>query len=209
MNCEIIRDLLPLYADKCCSDEACKEVEKHLSECFECAEIYEKMSCTLLEGLVNTAPKKMKKISYWKASVLQSVLFFLSFAIITAGVALEAGSPLGFTNGFWAFTLVIPATGFMLSLANWYFIRLYKNSKAFSTWSVVATVGITLCSFVWACFHYELNLFVFFGNLNTGNMLLMLGGLMYFFLPGIIVVAVLCVVSEIASKKYASLIGKD
>lgn len=92
---------------------------------------------------VATAPKKMKKLNDRKASVLQSVLLFISFAVITLGVYFESKTASGFSNGLWAFSIVIPATGFMLSLANWYFIRLYKSKKCFSTSSLLVTLIIT------------------------------------------------------------------
>lgn len=37
-DCNIIRDLLPLYADDVCSGESRAMVEEHLNECPECAE---------------------------------------------------------------------------------------------------------------------------------------------------------------------------
>ena len=199
MNCEIIRDLLPLYADKCCSEETYGEVARHLSECTECSKIYKQMNCELSADTVFATPEKMRKVCYWKASVLQSALLFVSFAVIAAGVALEAGIFSSIVNGFWAFTMVIPATGFMLSLANWYFIRLYGNSKFFSICSTTATVGIIFAAFIWACFHYDMSLFNLFDSLDST----------FFFLPGFILSLVFCVVSKIASKKYASLIGKE
>ena len=33
MKCEIIRDLIPLYLDKVCSEDSRKLVEEHLAEC--------------------------------------------------------------------------------------------------------------------------------------------------------------------------------
>ena len=36
MNCDIIKDLLPLYIDECCSEESANEVKKHLEKCKEC-----------------------------------------------------------------------------------------------------------------------------------------------------------------------------
>ena len=35
-DCEIIRDLLPLYVDDVCSTETKELVEKHLKNCNEC-----------------------------------------------------------------------------------------------------------------------------------------------------------------------------
>ena len=37
-DCEIIKDLLPLYADNVCSEKSTKCVEEHLQECAECSE---------------------------------------------------------------------------------------------------------------------------------------------------------------------------
>lgn len=37
-DCEIIKDLLPLYADNVCSERSAKTVEEHLSDCSECSE---------------------------------------------------------------------------------------------------------------------------------------------------------------------------
>ena len=38
MNCEIVRDLLPLYEDGLCSEESRKAVEEHLKTCEACRE---------------------------------------------------------------------------------------------------------------------------------------------------------------------------
>ena len=36
MTCEIIKDLLPLYADGICSEESAAQIKVHLEECEEC-----------------------------------------------------------------------------------------------------------------------------------------------------------------------------
>ncbi|MBR3419538.1 MAG: zf-HC2 domain-containing protein [Oscillospiraceae bacterium] len=43
-NCELIRDLLPLYADGVCSELSKKTVTEHLAECKECAAELDKMN---------------------------------------------------------------------------------------------------------------------------------------------------------------------
>ncbi|MBR3174913.1 MAG: zf-HC2 domain-containing protein, partial [Oscillospiraceae bacterium] len=35
-DCDVIRDLLPLYADKACSERSREMVEGHLEECPDC-----------------------------------------------------------------------------------------------------------------------------------------------------------------------------
>ena len=39
MDCKIIQDLLPLYADSCCSEETNRAVEEHLKTCADCRTI--------------------------------------------------------------------------------------------------------------------------------------------------------------------------
>jgi len=42
-NCDMIKDLLPLYADDVCSDESRKTVEEHIKECADCRTELEKL----------------------------------------------------------------------------------------------------------------------------------------------------------------------
>ena len=69
-------------------------------------------------------------------------------------------------NGLFAMNLVVPVTGFMLSLANWYFFRGYKNRKTFSDSSCIITLGITVCAYIWSSFHYEINFVELFRGLD-------------------------------------------
>ncbi len=197
MNCNLVKDLIPLYIDGCCSEESKKIVEEHIENCKSCKQLFEDMSSMSDVVSVSKPSAAMSRINDWKASVLQSVLLFLSFAVITIGVALESQTPLGLMNGFWAFNLVIPATGFMLSLANWYFVRLYENRKCFSTSALISTLLIAVCGYVWAAFHY--GLFKPFFDLSFFTF----GGI------GIVLTAVLCILSKILSNKYAEMLGKE
>ncbi len=193
MDCNVIMDLLPLYADGCCSKQSEELVKEHLKSCKVCKQAYADMSEENLGDSVNiTPPVKIGRINQFKASVLQSVLLFLSFAAITLGVTFEATTPMGIDNGNWAYMLIVPATAFMLSLVNWYFVRFYKNRSVFSTCSAVITFGLALCGYVWAVLHY--------GSFTS-----------YYFVFGIglVVTAVLCAVSKIISSLYAKAIGKE
>lgn len=208
MECNVVKDLIPLYIDDCCSEESAKIVKEHMENCCSCKELYENMSAADMAPIIS-APKKLSRISAWKAAVLQSVLLFVSFAIITIGVALEAATPSGLMNGYWAVSLVIPATGFLLSLANWYFVRLYKSRKSFSNCSLLANLGITVCAYIWAGFHYEFN----FAELLQGNSFMefldMLQGLTFLHGIGILLSAEFCVLSKLLSSKYAKMLGKE
>ena len=43
MQCEVIRDLLPLYQDELCSPVTAELVRQHLAECPDCARAAERM----------------------------------------------------------------------------------------------------------------------------------------------------------------------
>lgn len=206
MNCNVIKDLIPLYIDECCSEETAAAVLEHTEECPSCKKMLEEMKLPVVTAQPPTAPKTFRRINDWKASVTQSVLLFLSFLLITVGVALEANTGVDEANGFWAFNLVIPSTGFLLSLTNWYFVRLYKSRKTFSRCCLFATMGFTLCAFVWGCFHYEINLFA----ISSFSEILGIIPVASFFLRiGIVLTALFCIFSAAFSDEYAELLGKE
>lgn len=209
MNCNVVKDLIPLYIDGCCSEESKRVVEEHIQVCDACKKLFEDMKAPsdLIE--VSKAPKTFSKLKDWKASVLQSVLLFLSFALITIGVALEARTPSGLMNGFWALNLVIPATGLMLSLANWYFVKLYKSRKSFSNYSLIATLGIMICAYIWAWVHYEMNFFALFADCNFIESFKVIQGILFHNKIGIILTVVFCVLSKTLSNQYAKMLGKE
>lgn len=209
MNCNIVKDLIPLYIDGCCSKESKIAVEEHIRDCNACKKLFEDMRSPSDIVTVAELPKTFSKLNDWKASVLQSVLLFVSFALITIGVALEAKTPSGIGNGFWALNLVIPATGFMLSLANWYFVRVYKNRKSFSNYSLIATIVITIGAYVWSGFHYEMNLLDLFAGNNFAEILEILHALLLLNGIGILLTAVFCTLSKILSNQYAKMLGKE
>ncbi len=210
MNCHIVNDLIPLYIDGCCSAESKKLVEEHIASCQACNELLNAMKVPAETVAVTNAPRKFSKLNDWKASVLQSLLLFLPFGLITIGVWLEANTPSGLLNGFWASNLVIPATGFMLSLANWYFVRVYNSRKSFSRCCFATTLGITVCGYIWAGFHYEIDLISLFasqGFYRSVAILLRTG----FYLNGIgiLLTLVFCILSRVLSDRYARMLGKE
>lgn len=198
MNCNIVKDLIPLYIDRCCSKESALTVEEHMSRCSSCKELYKRMMLPCPTSQTPAPPTFASKLSQWKASILQSMLLFASFAMISAGVALEATTPIGPANGIWAVSMIIPATGLLLSLANWYFVRLYRNRKLFSTYSLLWTLGCTICGYVWSIFHYSIDFAV-----NENFPILFSYGI------GIMLTTLFCALSKILSNQYAKMIGKE
>ncbi|MBD5530573.1 MAG: zf-HC2 domain-containing protein [Lachnospiraceae bacterium] len=49
LNCNVIRDLLPLYADQICSGESRELVDEHLAECGDCSALLRQMRSTEIE----------------------------------------------------------------------------------------------------------------------------------------------------------------
>ncbi len=197
-ECGIVRDLLPLYIDECCSEESRATVESHLMECEDCKAIFESMSsCSEDKEQEFNVPKKLSKINDWKASVLQSVLLFVSFAVLAVSITMEAYTPYGITNGLWAFAAIVPTAGFMLSLSNWYFVRAYKSRRAFSNCSCLFTLIISVCCYVWAVIHYNSTFFRLSGSLFS------------FLAVGFVITAVFCIISKVTSNIYAKMLGKE
>ena len=193
MKCEIVKDLMILYLDNCCSDGSRLEVEEHIKECEECRAIFEEMkkNAPVIEKAPSPSHPRFKRINERKASVLQSVLLFFSFALTVAGTTFEASTPSGGVNGIWAFTLIVPSVGFMLSLANWYFVRLYKNKKTFSVCSAASTLLLTVGGYIWAFVHYGFDV----RALSTWI--------------GAALTVLFCVLSGVLSEVFAALIGKE
>lgn len=206
MNCNIIKDLIPLYIDGCCSSESEEEIKKHLAQCDDCRAIYEEMK-TPVEVQETPCPLKPSvRINQWKASILQSVLFLFSFLFITIGVYFEASSPLGFGNGWVAFNAVVPATAFMLSLTNWYFVKLYKNRKLFSWCSCLIMLAVTVCATLWTANHYELS---FIEAYKGASFIDIVESVSFFFGTGIALTAVFAAAAKILSDLYAKMLGKE
>lgn len=79
-NCELIKDLLPLYADEVCSEESRKTVAEHVSQCDDCRKELEKMGQHIAVG----ADKDIKIIKRIKRRV------WIERIVITGIIALMA-----------------------------------------------------------------------------------------------------------------------
>ena len=202
MNCQVIQDLLILYADKCCSEESKSLVEEHLKSCGNCRKALAEMQDETkpVTKAVPVSPGKLPRVNEWQASVLQSVLLFVSFALLIFGVSREAATPEGAANGLWAFAVIVPVTGFLLSLVNWYFIRVYPDRKRFSCGSLLFTVFFLLLGYGWSFLHYEQLPASLLNGTSLSAILLTVGCVMS---------VSLCVISKVCSDRYARLLGKE
>lgn len=193
MECNVIKDLIPLYVDGCCSEESGKLVEAHIKSCADCQGECDNMRKLQKTVQAKIPAKKLSRVSEWKASLLQSILLYVSFALIALGVALEAATPAGLANGLWAFALVVPATANLLSLVNWYFVRMYKTKRSFSNCSCLITLLFTIAGYTWALLHYDFTVIMYSPKVVVG----------------IVLSLIFIVLSKVQSNQYALLLGRE
>ncbi|MBQ7114786.1 MAG: zf-HC2 domain-containing protein [Clostridia bacterium] len=87
-DCEIIKDLLPLYADNVCSERSAKAVKEHLGDCSECSEELRKIrECPVvpevdedLKKAVKSAGKRIKKRN--RKTIIETVALVLILVIL-------------------------------------------------------------------------------------------------------------------------------
>lgn len=87
-DCEIIKDLLPLYADSVCSEKSSGIVQEHLAECSECSEELRKIKeCPIVPDVdedmkkaVKNAGKRIKKDK--KKTIIETVALVLILTIL-------------------------------------------------------------------------------------------------------------------------------
>ncbi len=82
LDCDVIRDLLPLYAEDIASDSSRKLVDAHLEECGECRKTYEEMTAPPPEVQFTKEPAesfqkyvKKKKLRFgWKVALISAAV---------------------------------------------------------------------------------------------------------------------------------------
>ncbi len=103
-DCDVIRDLLPLYADDVCSDGSRRMIEEHLLECQDCSAMLEKLRKQEIEtGLreekeqvIEYQSKRFRRRSTTVGSVTSGV--FMIPILVCLIVNLTSGAGLGW---FW------------------------------------------------------------------------------------------------------------
>lgn len=100
-NCEVIRDLLPLYADDVCSGRSRELIEEHLQECPDCSAMLEKLRTHEIETdlqeekeqVIEYQAKRFRRRSATVGSVVSGL--FMIPVVVCLIVNLASGSPLG------------------------------------------------------------------------------------------------------------------
>lgn len=98
MECDIIRDLMPLYVEKMVSDKSKEAVDIHLQECDECRVIYEKMAepepqVQFSTDSAKSFQKYVKKKKWrfgWKVALISAIaaMLLLRFAMFVGAIIL-------------------------------------------------------------------------------------------------------------------------
>ncbi|WP_047833155.1 DUF3955 domain-containing protein [Robinsoniella sp. RHS] len=143
INCEVVKDLLPLYHDNVCSEDSRKLIEEHLSTCLKCTEELKQINEEILTvshtediSLISNISKKWKRdilsaflLGTLMLSILASIgctaAFMAIGSYVTAeGVLVEpfALIPIAY---FFAFTAILSAIG----LAVTYLVKHNKKKR--------------------------------------------------------------------------------
>ncbi len=89
-NCDIIKDLLPLYCDGVCSDASKKAVEEHLEECDECNKVCKSLTVDSFCPMIKSDEEE-NKVRFMK-DVKNKILFKkIIFAVICVAVTVGTG----------------------------------------------------------------------------------------------------------------------
>ena len=115
-ECEVIRDLLPLYADDVCSERSRELIEEHLHNCPECSAVLEKLRKNEIENnlkeekdqVIEYQAKRFKRRSTTVGSVVSGL--FMVPILICLIVNLASG------HGLDWFFVVLAALGVTASL---------------------------------------------------------------------------------------------
>ncbi len=136
MDCKIIIDLLPAYAEGKCSEDTARLVREHLQSCAECRAALERLGAR-------------------KAKMRTSALvFFIALAVISAayfvsdvyGELYQARhSYIG--KGIYGYS-VIPSAAFILSFINWCFENKYKSPSRFALTNVLMTAAVSFIGYI-------------------------------------------------------------
>lgn len=115
-GCDMIKDLLPSYADKKCSEYTTEFVEKHLCQCDECRKISENMGIRLqlnLPDVTDNRVKIRKKISFHftsKAIIIASLISLLPLISFIILVFTVGGDSILYIMLFQTLTVIITMT---------------------------------------------------------------------------------------------------
>ena len=98
-ECEVIRDLLPLYADDVCSETSRGLIEEHLQECPECSAVLEKLRTHEIESglreekeeVIDRQAKRFRRRSAAVGSVVAGIFMIPVVVCLIVNLTTGAG----------------------------------------------------------------------------------------------------------------------
>lgn len=146
-ECNIIKDLLPLYADNVCSSESKQLVDNHIAECQDCKAILRKLSDTGIEtilkeegdNVVQKHAQKEKRKSFTVGMVFSGILMIP--IVVCLIVDLATG------HGLSWFFIVLAS---ILVLASLLIVPLMVHEKK-GMWTMLAFAGSLILLFATIC----------------------------------------------------------
>lgn len=125
LDCHVVRDLLPLYAEDMVSAETAALVREHLCECADCRKELDEFSAESFTGAENYADKNAEEIIPLKRFAkklnvqMQSMSYALIILFVFLGLFITEGSDMMYNS------LIMPAVG-VFGYYSFRFRALYK-----------------------------------------------------------------------------------
>ncbi|WP_296128543.1 zf-HC2 domain-containing protein [uncultured Anaerococcus sp.] len=89
-DCDIIKDLMPLYIDDLLSDNSKKFVEDHINNCESCKKYYEKLSGEVkIPSSKDLRKSDLKPIEYLKANLSKKIITRVLGTILIIGLSVS------------------------------------------------------------------------------------------------------------------------
>lgn len=152
LECEIVKDLLPLYVDGMVSNVSKKSIEEHLEHCKDCTEMYQNMDFGLEEEKQPAEVEDVKRfLKKTKKMYFLYGLGGLSFIAILVCIIVDLALNKGATWSLIAGSAVIFANVLM------YTLLVCKENKGYITMSVVSVGTIVLLSIIQISRYYFMN----------------------------------------------------
>lgn len=81
-QCELVKDLMPLYVDEVCSEDSKNIVKEHLAECEACRHLYEKMQSKISIPVEGKAEVQGFKKWINKMVLIRTLILVVAFIVV-------------------------------------------------------------------------------------------------------------------------------
>lgn len=173
IDCCLVRDILPLYAEKLVSDETAKLIDEHLDCCSACKKELELISADSFEKLKNDGAENVKSAEPLKKFArklsfrMQSMYYALIILFVFLGLNITADSDMMYNSlimplvglfGYFAFRLrslyKFPVLLLFVEGFAFVFGLLNEEWQAIMMWTPIYLIFIYLGVAVAFLFHY-------------------------------------------------------